>query len=161
MQLPDRGILFAIIALGCTYIFQRGLNWLAVRSERVERLTQGRVSLLVRDGTLLVKELERAGISRQQLFSILRENKITNLGRVERMYLEACGLFSIYETKESKPGLAVVPPSDQALLVMQVDSGYMACCVCGHVQKVTFKKTHCDICHSCDWAHAYLEAKTN
>jgi hypothetical protein len=157
MQLPDRALLFAVIVLLCTYGFQRGVNLWAFKNETVEKITQGKMSLLIRDGTIVLDELKKTRVTRQQLFSLLREKKIQNLAKVERLYLEACGAFSIYESEDTGLGLPVFPPSDPALLNMQqpADAGESACCVCGHVQLVSSSNSTCDLCRSSDWTRAY------
>jgi uncharacterized membrane protein YcaP (DUF421 family) len=158
MQLPDRGLLFGIVALICALIFQRGINLWAFRNEKIEKLTQGTFSTLVKDGKILVDELKNARISRQQLYAILREKNIHNLGKVERVYLEACGVFSIYQMPEAKPGLPISPGSDPMILRLQdqVDSGMMACCNCANVQTLKSKEDRCEVCQRTEWSHAYL-----
>jgi uncharacterized membrane protein YcaP (DUF421 family) len=163
MQLPDRGLLFGIIALICAYIFQRGINWLAFKNEKIEKVTQGTFSLLVKDGQLNVDELKKTKVTRQQLYAMLREKEIYNLGALERVYLEACGLLSIYKLKEAQPGLPISPGSDPRILDIQipVNSGHMACQHCGHVQKVQGADMECEVCRSSEWSHAYIaNAKT-
>jgi uncharacterized membrane protein YcaP (DUF421 family) len=158
-QLPDRGILFGILALIGALIFQRGLNLWAFKNEKVEKITQGKFSLLVKDGQLNLEELDKTKISRQQLYAMLREKQIYNLGKLDRVYLEACGLLSIYKMNEVKPGLPISPGSDQAILDIQkhVDSGIMACENCGHVQNLHEAEPACEVCHSEAWSEAYIE----
>jgi uncharacterized membrane protein YcaP (DUF421 family) len=159
MQLPDRGLLFGIVALICAYIFQRGINLWAFKNARVEGLTQGHLSLLVKDGQLNVKELSRTKVTRQQLYAMLREQQIYNLGNLERVYLEACGLLSVYKANDPKPGLPISPGSDPAILQIQekVDPGIVACTNCGHVQRIKDCETPCEVCHAVNWSKAYLE----
>lgn len=113
---------------------------------------------MVKDGTLNLEELEKANVTKQQVFAMLREKNIQNLAKVERAYLEACGIFSVYETNESKAGLPILPPSNRVILSdkQEVDSNTLACCNCSHVQKVVSKNSPCEICHSIDWSKAYL-----
>jgi len=89
MQLPDRGIFFGVLVLFVALFFQRGLNWLAFKNEKIEHLSQGKMSMLIKDGTLVLEEMEKTHITKQQVFSFLREKRITNLGKVKRGYLEA------------------------------------------------------------------------
>jgi uncharacterized membrane protein YcaP (DUF421 family) len=158
MQLPDRGILFGIVVLAVATAFQRGLNLWGFRNEKVEKVTQGEMSLLVKDGTMVLEEMAKTQISKQQLFSLIREKKIPNLGRVKRAYLEACGLLSVYESDEPHAGLTVFPPSDPVIkeVLRQSEDSIMACCNCGHVQKAFDKETHCEICNADEWTKAYL-----
>src|SRR5206468_811332 len=88
MQIPDKGILMGLLLLLCILIFQRSLTWINFINERIEKLTQGELITLVKDGKLNVEEMKRSRISHQQLFQVLREKSIFNLGDVERVYLE-------------------------------------------------------------------------
>lgn len=149
MQAPDRGILQGLLALGCALVFQRGLNLLGFRSEKVEKLAQGDVTLLVKDGVLLLNEMKKSAVSRQQLFAALRNKKIYNLGRVKCMYLEGCGLFSIYEENGLRPGLPVLPPGDKEVLSTQrhLPGGKVVCINCGTVQpEENRQKPYCTHC---------------
>src|SRR3954463_8233878 len=49
MQTPDRGITLSMIVLFCTLAFQQGLSWLGIKSARVEEISQGRISTLLKD----------------------------------------------------------------------------------------------------------------
>lgn len=115
MQLPDREIVFGIIGLSVAVLFQQGINLWGFKNEKIEKIAQGEMSLLIKDGTLILEEMEKTQITKQQVFSMLREEKIPNLGKVKRAYLEACGIFSVYETEETKPGLPVFPVSDPVI----------------------------------------------
>src|SRR3954471_17820278 len=137
MQLPDRRIVFGIVVLSVAIFFQRGINLWGFRNEEVEKITQGEMSLLVKDGTLVLEEMEKTQITKQQLFSLIREKKIPNLGRVKRAYLEACGILSVYETDDLRPGLPVFPSSDPVIkeILQPSEDHVVACCNCGHVQE--------------------------
>jgi len=157
MQIPDRGILLSMLILLVTLTFHRGLGKLGFKSARIENLIQGESSLLVKDGILEVEEMARCRISRQQLFAQLRGNDIYQLGKIKRVYLEACGVFSIFETAEPKPGLPVLPPDDQRMFDVQSPVELIACVHCGIVkskqQEASFK---CNNCGCQDWTDAVL-----
>jgi uncharacterized membrane protein YcaP (DUF421 family) len=158
MQLPDRGLCFGIVGLLVALFFQRGYNYLGVKSKRLEEITQGSMSLLVKDGELNLPEMSKASITKQQLYSMLREQKVQNLSKVKRAYFEACGVLSVFEDEEKKPGLPILPQSDPAIvtdLQHQVDHGTMACSNCGHVQQVESKNDACEVCNESKWIDAY------
>jgi uncharacterized membrane protein YcaP (DUF421 family) len=114
MQTPDKGILQGILVLVGALFFQRGLNYLAVRNKKLELLTQGSESILVKNGVLQSKELKGSNISREQIIAVLRNEQIYNLGEIRRVYLEASGLFTIFKYPQPKPGLLLIPATDQA-----------------------------------------------
>lgn len=147
MQMPDRGIVIGIVALLCILILQRGINWLAARNPKVEKITQGSLSILVKDGVINLDAMKRIGVSKQDLFSALREQEYYNLAKARRVYFEACGLMNVYEQKEKRPGLAVYP-SDEPDLVKHSEHAneHVACKNCGFV---VFKDNHSESCPHC------------
>lgn len=116
MQIPDRGIVQGFIVLAVTLLCLRGTHAIAFRSTGFEKFVQGEASILVKDGVLDLKELKKTRITQQQVFEILRSKKIFQLGKVKRMYLEGCGIFSVYIEERPKPGLPLYPPDDKSML---------------------------------------------
>jgi uncharacterized membrane protein YcaP (DUF421 family) len=156
-QIPDRGILLGIIALVCVLAFQRGLNWLTVKNEAIEKTTQGTMSILVKDGILQLDEMRRAGISKQDLFATLRKEQIFNLGKIKRVYFEACGLMNIYQLEgKSKPGLPIMPSHQIELVKPQVriETEHMVCVNCGHIEHKGDKP--CPTCGVNKWMEAVI-----
>jgi uncharacterized membrane protein YcaP (DUF421 family) len=156
MQVPDRGILLSMLLLLCTLLFHRGLGKLGFKNVGIEKLTQGRMSLLVVDGVMQMDEMRKCRVSHQQLFAQLRGSGIYNLGKVRRVYMEACGLFSIFEAGEDKPGLAVLPPDDQQMLNIQQQANMLACINCGLVKDKTNELLPCSDCGHDEWVGAVL-----
>jgi uncharacterized membrane protein YcaP (DUF421 family) len=147
MQIPNRGLLPGVLILSCIVVFHRGINWLSYKEEKIERLTQGAMCTLVKDGCLNLEEMASARVSQQQLFAALRQKGIRHLGEVKRVYLEACGLFSIYKSADPKPGLTVLPPEDPHLVKAQPRAdGEQACLICGYVAK---RASECFACPCC------------
>jgi uncharacterized membrane protein YcaP (DUF421 family) len=156
MQLPDKGLLSGIIALVYALIFQRGLNWLTVKNKALEDITQGTLSILVKDGLIQLNEMQKARISKQHLFTELRGQKIYNLGKVKRLYFEACGMMNPYLEHADKPGLPVLP-SDELDLVKEhthVDDSNFACKNCGYVTPAASRNAPCANCGKTEWIEA-------
>jgi uncharacterized membrane protein YcaP (DUF421 family) len=157
MQLPDKGILMAVLVLVCTLLFERGLSWLGFKSARAEKITQGTLSILVKNGVIQHREMVKAGISNQQLFAQLRGEKIYNMGKIKRVYLEACGVFSIIkETDIDKPGLSIYPPDDKAILQEQHSVNLLACINCGFVSASKQNNAACQDCGHNQWTSAAI-----
>ncbi len=112
MQIPDRGILVSFIILLCALFFQRGLNWLAFKYRKVEVATQGDLQTMVKEGCLDLEEMTKARISKEQLFANLRSQNIKHLGQVKRVYLEGCGMFTVFRQSDTRPGLSILPEKD-------------------------------------------------
>lgn len=156
MQAPDRGLLQGIVVLACVIGLHRGLTLLTFKSKKLEVLTQGDVSLLVKNGIIDVEELKRLAMSHEQLFAQIRNKNLRHLGQVKRVYLEACGIFSIYESNKPKPGLSILPGTDEKIRSKQVrTSKYSACRNCGNVVESQIKNNHtCKNCGAQDWDQA-------
>lgn len=160
MQMPDRGLLQGVALLLIAVLFQRGLSLVGYLSGKAEDIIQGKCSLLVKDGVLQLQQMESDRISRQQVFAQLREKDIYNLGKVDRLYLEACGIFSIFETDAPKPGLLIFPPDDKELFdgyeqtTNQDQTKLVACVSCGLVKPEHLTEGTCQSCGHNDWVKA-------
>jgi uncharacterized membrane protein YcaP (DUF421 family) len=162
MQVPDRGILQGLLLLLCAVGFQRGVSWLGIKWGKFEDLTQGKASMLVKDGIMQLDQMESDRISRQQLFSELRQQQIFNLGSVDRIYLETGGMFSVYQAKQPRPGLSVYPPDDKDILQTTTQTGnatpgqaQLVCTNCGLV-KPGSRPGECANCGRDNWINAII-----
>jgi len=161
MQIPDKGLLQGVLVLFCAFMFQRGITYLAVKNHKIELITQGSESLVVRNGVLCDEELKRMKISREQMFAVLRNSRIYNLGEVQRVYLEACGIFSIFKFDEPKPGLSLLPPSDEKSgSEFKIINEQHVCLQCGNtVANLHDTEKSCTNCHKKNWGYAVLQNK--
>ncbi|WP_210465718.1 DUF421 domain-containing protein [Rufibacter roseolus] len=156
MQLPDRGILLGIVIFICALFFQRGINLWAFRSRRMEEITQGQLSMVLKEGVLNINEMEQARLSKDQVFAALRTHNIHHLGQVKRLYLEACGLFSVVKAKDPKPGLPIYPAKDRELMdSLDVDKNHQACTRCGTIAQANqVQGQPCPNCSCDEWIPA-------
>ncbi|TXK52638.1 DUF421 domain-containing protein [Pontibacter qinzhouensis] len=156
MQITERGILPTFVALLCTIAFQRGLNLWAFNNGKVEAITQGEVSLIIKDGCLQMKAFDKSNVTREQVFSQLRKQKVQHLGQLERVYFEACGHFSIFKHENIKPGLSILPQQDKKLWEEQPKAdGHFSCFRCGNT--IEAENEPDQTCNNCDdnhWVHA-------
>jgi uncharacterized membrane protein YcaP (DUF421 family) len=158
MQSPDRGILQGILVLICALAFQRGTNYLGVKNQKIEHLLQGRESQVVKNGMMIANELIAMKISREQMISVLRNQNIYNLGEVRRVYIEACGLFSVFKYPEPRPGLSLLPPDDAtADTELSVIDGVLICGQCGNPADNEIETlADCKNCGTNNWIHAVI-----
>jgi uncharacterized membrane protein YcaP (DUF421 family) len=160
MQIPDRGILLGALALLCILIFQRSVTWWGFKNSKVEQITQGIETVLVKDGIIQIEQMGQERISRQQLFAVLRAQNIYNLGKVERLYLEGSGLFSIYTSDTEKPGLSALPLNlkeineDDVRGMQELATDMCACQHCGNTVQESDSKRACSVCGDNDWVKA-------
>lgn len=156
MQLADRGLLAGVVALVFALAFERGINYWGLKSHKAEEIIQGKETVLVKDGILQLNNLRDSRISRPQLMSILRSQQIYNTGKIYRMYLEACGLFSIYTSETDRPGLSTLMDDDPEVHTIQrIDPQNRACHRCGHTVPGESRPGACPVCQANEWVAAY------
>lgn len=156
MQVPDYGLLVGLFILMITVLLHRLINILSLKSPNFENLTQGESSVLLKNGELQLKEMEKASIARENLFSNLRSKDILHLGQISRIYLETTGHISIYKFNKLQPGLSIIPDADTALKTHSaISKNYFACISCGRVEEgETDLNKKCINCGSKQWTEA-------
>lgn len=84
------------ILLVATIIFwSYALDWLGYRFPALERLIHSPPLPLVRDGEMLLRNMRRQLITREELMSYLREQGVENLAEVKAAYMESDGRISV------------------------------------------------------------------
>ncbi|MEJ7560621.1 MAG: YetF domain-containing protein [Pedobacter sp.] len=161
MQVPDKGLAQGFVVLICALFFQRGVNYFGLKSQKFERLLQGRERLMVKNGVMMAAELLEMKMSREQMAAVLRAEKIFNLGEVRRVYIEADGLFSIFKYPEARPGLSLLPPADEAGgSDLSVIKDVMVCSHCGNpAPGINEINNACSICTANEWTPAVIAKK--
>jgi uncharacterized membrane protein YcaP (DUF421 family) len=159
MMAPDRGILAAVIIAFVLIAIQRMIAKWAFKNEKFESFSQGKVSALISDGVLDMKELNRVGLPHERLFAQLRVREVLQLGTVYRFYLEASGSFTLIQNPNPAPGLSVLPPWDDPLRdCFKEHSDQQVCVQCGFPQKqAEHKDAACPNCSARKWVTAVEE----
>lgn len=79
------------------------LDWLGYRFPRFQRFVRPAPLLLIKEGSMLRKNMRREMITEEELFSQLRQQGVENVSDVKKCYLEGNGRISIItREKESK-----------------------------------------------------------
>src|ERR1700712_1547508 len=133
IQVSSQGVLPAVVVLLTVVFMQRASSRAAVRWRRVELLTQGDATLVVRDGRILLDSLKQNQMSREMLASELRAAGVAHLGELRRVYFEASGALSIVTRRRPIPGLTLRPDMEPAFLDDIGADGYFACWSCGNL----------------------------
>jgi uncharacterized membrane protein YcaP (DUF421 family) len=154
MQAPPNGIVLGIIALICMLTFQRLLTLSFFKSMKWQQLIQGKTHLVLKDSVIKMDTLYRIGVTQKQFFEVLRSKQIRHLGQVKRVYLEACGIFSIYRNEKAIPGLSILRQEEQDLLVRK-DESKQVCTNCGNEQR-QYQGT-CNNCGNENWTNPSKE----
>jgi uncharacterized membrane protein YcaP (DUF421 family) len=153
MQMPNQGVLTGIVVLLAVLGLQVGVNRITQLRRRFDLLLNGHPRLLVRDGVIDLRQMRQAAISHEQIFARLRERGIAHLGQLRRVYLEACGDWSLFQCTDAPPGLPIYPLQDQ-LLVRRTrqEGGLAACTLCGTVVPAAAARANpCPHCENRDW----------
>jgi uncharacterized membrane protein YcaP (DUF421 family) len=157
MEMPERGLLQGMFTLVLIWLYQQFISWWGIKNAHVEKLTQGDVSVFVKDGVLQLAEIKKARISHDQLFAVLRSKHVFNLGKVKRLYMEASGMFSLYTSEQPKPGLSLLPELDDGSHQHQqkAEQNLAACIHCGNTVPAEAAGT-CAVCGNQQWDKAVL-----
>jgi uncharacterized membrane protein YcaP (DUF421 family) len=149
IQVSSQGVLPAVVVLLTVVFLQRASSRAALRWRRVEVLSQGDVTIVVRDGRILLDKLRQNQMSREMLASELRAADVSHLGELRRAYLEASGALTLVKRKRPLPGLTMRPDMEPALLDEIGADGYFACWSCGYVmqcnERPPFACEHCTV----------------
>jgi uncharacterized membrane protein YcaP (DUF421 family) len=145
IQTPERGLLPGLLVALIVVAAQRIISSRLARDGHFERRSQGNISTLVQNGVLQIKAMEKARISRAELFARLRSRQILHLGMVKRFYFEAEGDFTLIRETGSRTGLSVLPVEDPAFLAEQDLSPEIRVCKnCGAMKAE--RRLSCDHC---------------
>jgi uncharacterized membrane protein YcaP (DUF421 family) len=158
LQVPDKGLLPALAVLAVAVAFQRGLSLWAFKSRKVELLSQGDVSVLLRDGRLLPEAMTAEHLSPEKIFASLRAQGVEHLGQLRRVYLEPSGDLSLIRYKRQRPGLLIIPEIDSTHRRYDKAEDRFACSNCGNV--IVSDHEPLDYCESCGeprWTEAVTE----
>ncbi|MGB8644390.1 MAG: YetF domain-containing protein [Anaerolineae bacterium] len=85
------GLIAALVLL----ILNRGFTWLILRHPELKHWLIGEPILIVREGRLLQKAMQREGITQDNILAAMREHGIADLADVQIAVLEVDGTLSI------------------------------------------------------------------
>ena len=91
----DNTLVGGIIAATVLLVINRLLNAVIARSSRVEQALIGEPALLVFDGKIIDAQMERQGVTHEQLDAALREHGLDGLDGVHMVVLEVDGTMSV------------------------------------------------------------------
>jgi uncharacterized membrane protein YcaP (DUF421 family) len=97
----DKTPLAAIIGVLAIFLLDKALAWSCARWSWLDRVVEGKASLLARDGQILDGALRRHDMSEQAFHRVLREKGLHEVGDAAEVRLEANGKISVL--KASRP----------------------------------------------------------
>jgi uncharacterized membrane protein YcaP (DUF421 family) len=161
MLSPINGLLPPVIVASIIVAITRLLSFLSVSRGKIEVAIQGKLDTLVANGVLQISTMQKVRVTRERLFAHLRSSQVEHLGKVDRLYLEADGEFSILLNNEAKPGLSVLPEWDTEFKQFATrEADKVVCVKCGAdtptKREADTKKDVCNNCGSTKWVKAVL-----
>jgi len=97
----NRGYGEGLVILATLVFLERVLARLCAKNIRLARIIEGEPTLIIKNGKLLVKNMEKENINLMDLYQELRDHGIDDINKVKKAVLEACGKFSVIEKDES------------------------------------------------------------
>lgn len=130
----------------------------ASKHEYIEEIVEGKPVCLLRDGVIDFQKFKNIHMAKDKFFSLLREQKISQLGQLSRIYMETSGDLSIFIQKdeEVKPGLSLFPEDLEKKSDAAMQTGKHACVTCGITEEL--KQGEQKKCTNCD-DHRWIVAK--
>jgi len=98
----DKTPLAAIIGVLAIFLLDKAIAWSCARWRWLDRVVEGKASLLARDGRMIDGELRKHDMSEEAFHRALREKGLREVGDVAEVRLEANGKISVL--KASKRG---------------------------------------------------------
>jgi uncharacterized membrane protein YcaP (DUF421 family) len=92
-----------IVLVGTIMFWNYTLDWLAYKFPEFRRLVRPKPLLLIKNGILIRRNLQKEMITREELMSQLREHGVEEIKGVKACYLEGDGQMSVV-TNEQKDG---------------------------------------------------------
>ena len=160
LQAPDRGLLPALVIAIVVVSIERAISYFAAKNEKFEEVTQDDLDMLVEDGVLKIERMQRTRITKDRACAHLRSEKITHLGCVQRLYIEANGSFTLVKNPDPQPGLNIIPAWDKDFVNELKVTDVIVCKNCGKRREEQDVNDTCSNCTSNEWDNAVIENVT-
>jgi uncharacterized membrane protein YcaP (DUF421 family)/DNA-directed RNA polymerase subunit RPC12/RpoP len=172
MFYPNIPVVHGMAVITGVVAIERLMIWITNRSHLLEDILEGNPQRIIEDGRFDLDGLDKALLSRNEIYMKLRLSSIEQLGQVRRSYLELNGEISIFlfAADKVRSGLPLFPK----LELGEVDSlesplsapatGDYACLYCGEVVPLEAGQplTDCPRCQKKEWIQAdSTHTKTN
>ncbi len=155
LQIRMQGLTPAVAALVMGFVCQKSFLMLSFKKPKFEAVFQGEVSILLKDGRLLMEHLKAAGLPRSMITSELRAQGIQHLGELRRIYFEPSGNFSLLLYLKAKPGLSICPDIHDEFCTTTPVTNCFVCACCGYQKEAEeIPQMHCDYCSHESWERA-------
>ncbi len=93
------GLILAAVIIGLSLL----VAWATFRSKKIEHLVQGTPTLLIHNGKIIKRNLDKELLSERELKAALRRQGISDLSEVHVAILESDGFISVVKMGEARP----------------------------------------------------------
>lgn len=162
MLYKNVGLLPAILIFFTIAAFYRITNFIVAKYSRVETLVEGRAKRFIKDGRFEVENFRSNELSKDELYSDMRQEGVSQLGQVKVAYMEPGGEVSLfyYEDDEVRYGMPTFPELSSKKITAIKEEGVYACEFCGFTKELKPAKHHqCSICKNNEWVKASNEKR--
>ena len=108
----DNSLVGGLLLAGVLILFSTAIAYATFRSPRLERLIQGRPTMLIHRGKVLHDHLARELMTPHELRHQLRRQGIDDLGEVEEAVLESDGFICVLKKCEERDEAYTQPRND-------------------------------------------------
>lgn len=152
MLYREVSILKAATIFTVTLLFYGIIMKLITRSEKMEKVLEGRPINIIRNARAAKETIEHNELVMDEFFAALRNRQILHLSQIKACILETHGEVSLLlYSDDIKPGLPVWPDPLNNKTNRIPANGIYACILCGNTQRmVTGEEAVCDFCNKND-----------
>ena len=156
------GVLPAIAVFASIVILYKITYALVARFSPLETLAEGRAMRFINEGRFDFEHFKSLELSKDELFSDLRKQGVSQLGQISAAYMEAGGDISIfyYKDEDVHYGLPLFPELHLKKLVQIEQCGIYSCEYCGHTQELPPADKHiCPVCNKDKWVKSVKDGR--
>lgn len=153
----DVGLLAAIGVFSIVIALYRLTTYLVGKSKKFETLVEGTTVCLIENGKFCIQSFNKEALAQDEFFSELRIKGVSQLGQVDRAYLEISGDISVFFSPDEKvkSGLPILPHIFKHQLRIVPSPGIYACTHCGETQEIEEgARSICPECKKDKWVKA-------
>lgn len=157
MFYKDVGVLSGIVVFLIVMSLYKFITFLINRSDKFETFLEGKPTIVIEDGQIMVKNYKREPIARDEMYAQLRLNSISHLGQIQLAIIETNGEISVffYEDEKVRYGLPILPHLQKKKIKAIPELGMYSCCFCGNTKEIApVEETRCDCCENKEWIPA-------
>ena len=94
---PDLNLWISVVAILALVIAQIVFSWLSLKSIAFERIVAGKPIKVIENGSIIMKGLRKARLSKNELNEELRVKGFKSPSEVQQVFLEPNGKISVFE----------------------------------------------------------------